>query len=247
MEEGKIRSKLDLMIRLIDAPTGTPVNEKNIRFFRDDSQLMAHDRGEGCYIFINTGRENSLMQVEVYGYEPRKVELDYEKLDELLPAVDVFLIPSENHRQKDILLTLRGQLSGLEAVEALHPGRPVTGIMEYDARKKIITVFSPNRRVNLTREYYGIVQKETGTFIDIKVNGEMTGKKVKLQNAIEGEFAPNAPVCPIVFGQVEADGTYMLCVRDDGENLNYLIKYVVNGDIRYKKIDFHHLDEAKLD
>ncbi len=235
------------MIRLIDAPTGAPVDERNIRFLRGDTPIVSHERGEGCYIFINIGRENSPMRVDVYGYVPQEVEVNYENLDERLPAIDVFLIPSENHRHKDILLTLTGRLSGLEAVEALHPGRPVTGIMEYDARKNVITVFSPNRRVNLTRFYYGIVQKETGTFIDIVVGEEMNGKKVKLKKPIEGEFSPNAPVCPVIFGHVEQDGSYMLCVRDDGDNLNYLVKYVVNGETRYKKIDFHQLDGEKLD
>ena len=48
MEEGIIRYKLDLMIRLLDATTGNVVDERNIHFKCEDQNLEAHARGEGC-------------------------------------------------------------------------------------------------------------------------------------------------------------------------------------------------------
>ena len=243
MEEGIIHHGLTLMLRLLDATTGNPVDEQNIRFRTDGKDRTAYARGGGCYIFMDGRRENCLMLVTVYRYEPRSLTIDYETLDPVLPSIDVFLIPSEKNRRGEALLTLKGQISGLEAVEAIHPGRPVTSIRAFDAKKNVMTVFSPNRRLNMTSIYYGLLNAEKNSFEDIEVKEELEDKKVLLKKPLQEEFTPNAPICKIVYGQVYEDGRYLFKVRDDGENLNYLVKFVVNGEARYKAIDFHRLEE----
>ncbi len=247
MEGGTIRTRLDLLLTLKDATTGLPVQERDVRFRRNDEVVFAHSRGEGSFVFINVGRENGLMQIDAYGFEPKNLKVDYETIDPVLPNIDVFLIPSENTRRGESILTLSGQLSGLEAVEAIHPGRPVTSIREFDKKKRIMTVFQPNRRVNLTEIYYGLYNVEKGTFEDLEVRDELPGKKVRLKKTLEEEFTLNSPICRIVFGQVEEDGTFILRVRDDGKNLKYLVKYIVDGETRYKEIDFHELEGVTLD
>jgi len=248
MEGGTIRARLDLLLNLRDPTTGLPVREKDVRFCRDDKVLFAHGRGEGSFVFINVGRENSLMQIDAFGYEPKRLTVDYETLDPVLPEIDVFLIPSENTRRGESILTLKGQLSGLEAVEAIHPGRPVTSIREFDPKKRIMTVFQPNRRMNLTETYYGLYNAEKESFEDLIVRDELPGKRVRLRKTLEEEFTPNSPICRIIHGQVEEDGSYILRVRDDGKNLVYLVKYIVDGQTRYKEIDFHEItDEVRLD
>lgn len=246
MDEGKYRVKLDLMISIYDATTGNAVDEKNIRFLRDGDVCVAQRRGEETYVFLNMGRENCLMQIDVFGYETRKIFVQYEALDTHLPALDVFLIPSENHRVRGNILVLKGKLSGLKQLEALHPGRPVTGIKDFDAKKMTMSVFSPNRRVSLTRRYYGLLHDDKTSFEDIVVLDEVSGDAVKLREPIREEFSPNAPICPVIFGQVEEDGSYMLAVLDDGENLNYLVKYITDEKTGYQKIDFHNLDGVVL-
>ncbi|MCR5654150.1 MAG: hypothetical protein K6G07_00700 [Lachnospiraceae bacterium] len=246
MEEGIIRCKLTLLLRLLDATTGAAVDERNIRFQKDGENCFAHARGQGCYIFMDGSRENCLMQVSVHLYEPQTIRVDYEKLDPVLPSIDVFLIPSEKNRRGEALLTLKGQISGLEAVEAIHPGRPVTSIRSFDAKKNVMTVFSPNRRINMTSIYYGILNTEKNTFEDIVVAEELEDKRVRLKVPLQEEFSPNSPICKILYGQVFEDGKFLFKVRDDGENLNYLVKYVVNGVAGYKMVDFHHLEGVKL-
>ena len=247
MEEGKICYKLELMLRLIDTTTGIVVDEKDIHFQKDGKTVYAHTKGEGCFIFIGDCRENGLMQIEVYGFEPKKVWLDYEHLDSILPSMDIFLIPSENRQRGEALLTLTGTRSGLEAVEALHPGRPITSIRDFDAKKRVMTVLSPNRRMNLENLSYGLLNVEQSSFQDIEIVEELTDKKVRLRKPLEAGYSPNAPICRIIYGQVEEDGSYILRVRDDGSNLKYLVKYILNGDTRYKLIDFHELEGVRLD
>jgi len=247
MEDGSIRARLDLLLTLKDATTGLPVQERDVRFLRDDEVVFAHGRGEGSYVFINVGRENGLMRVEAYGFEPKQLKVDYETLDPVLPNIDVFLIPSENTHRGESILSLSGRLSGLEAVEAIHPGRPVTSIREFDKKKRIMTVFQPNRRVNLTEIYYGLYNTEKGTFEDLEVRDELPGKRVRLKKTLEEDFTLNSPICRIIFGQVEEDGTFTLRVRNDGPNLTYLVKYIVDGQKRYKEIDFHNLEGVTLE
>ena len=247
MEEGRIHYRLDLMLRVLDATTGRPVTENDIRFFRNDKMETALNRGEGCFIFMNCGRENCLMRVEVYGFYPQTVTVDYEKMEDYLPSIDVFLIPSEKQQIEGRLLTLQGKLSGLVAVEAIHPGRPVSSIREYDAKKHTITVLAPNRRMNLQRLYYGVFNPNEDTFEDIIVKEELSNKKVLLKEPIKNELPQTAPLCAITFGQVEEDGRYRLAVLNDGKDQNYLVKYIVNGETRYKKIDLQDISEVTLD
>lgn len=247
MDDGRIHYRLDLLVRVMDATTGRPVEDSSIRFYKDDKLVSVFGRGEGCYIFLNSGRENHLMRIEVYGFETRTMAVDYEKLEPQLPSVDVFLIPSERLRRGAELRILRGRLSGLETVEALHPGRFATSIREFDAKKRIMTVFSPNRRVDLTRQYYGLLHADRSTFEVLDIKEEISDNKVRLRTPIQEEFSPNAPLCNMVFGQVEDDGSYMLAVRDDGKDLTYLVKYIVNGEKKFKKIDFHNLEGVELD
>ena len=247
MDDGRIHYRLDLLVRIMDATTGQPVEDSSIRFYKDDKIISGSGRGEGCYIFLNSGRDNCLMRIEVYGFEPRTMVVDYEKLEPRLPSIDVFLIPSEKLRRGAELRVLRGRLSGLETVEALHPGRSATSIREFDPKRRIMTVFSPNRRVDLTRQYYGLLHADKSTFEVLDIKEEISDNKVRLRQPIQEEFSPNAPLCAVIFGQVEDDGSYMLAVRDDGKDLTYLVKYIVNGEKKFKKIDFHNLEGVALD
>ncbi len=247
MEKATIHYTLDLLISLKDSTTGLPVEEKNVRFIRDGKHIVGSARGAGDYVFLNEGRENSLMRIEVYGFEPKNLIVDYEKLDKVLPMIDVFLIPSENTSRGEAILTMKGKLSGLESVEAIHPGRAVTSVRELDVKKCIMTIFSPNRRVNLTDSKYGLFYADSQTFQSIEIAEEMTDKRIRLRKNPEGEFIPNSPLCRILYGQVEEDGSYLFKVRDDGKNLRYLIKYVVDGQTRYKTVDFGEPDIPELD
>ena len=69
MEAFVIKARLDLLVSLVDTTTGATVNERNVSFLRDGQPVRPEYRGNGTYVFINTGREDFLMQIKVYGYE----------------------------------------------------------------------------------------------------------------------------------------------------------------------------------
>ena len=67
-----------------------------------------------------------------------------------------------------------------------------------------------------------------------------------MKDPLQEEFAVNAPICRRLFGRVSGDGSFLLRVRDDGKRQTYLVKYVVNGETRYKSVDFHNLEGVTL-
>ncbi|MBR1860915.1 MAG: hypothetical protein IJ796_03510 [Lachnospiraceae bacterium] len=238
MEKAQIHCMLDLMISLRDATTGLAVDERNVSFKVEGENIAATAKGEGCYVFLNIGREDRLMQIEVYGYEPVSLNVKYEELDKVMPMADVFLIPSENSKLGKDCLTLKGKLSGIKEITAIHPGRPVATVRELDVKKRILTLFLPNRRINLTDVGYGVYNAEKNTFEELEVLEELSEKKVRLRKNPDDEFPTNSPIFRIIRGQVNEDGSYLLKVRNDGKKLKFLVKYIVDGEKRYKTIDF---------
>ncbi len=245
-KEGVIRSRLDLLIRLQDTTTGLSVDERAITFTMDGEQFRPTARGFGNYILINHGRENGLMQIDVLGFEPFKVYVDYEALDERLPTVDAFLIPSENDNSGPKMLSLSGTLKGLSSLECIHPGRPLSGIREFDPKKRIMTIYAPNRRMNMVHSFYGLYHSEEDTYESIEIVEQLENHKVLLRNPLQDEFTVNSPICRRIFGQVDDDGRFLLRVRDDGKRQTYLVKYVVDGEVRYKSVNFHELEGVTL-
>jgi hypothetical protein len=245
--EGVIICRLDLAIRLQDTTTGLEVSERNTRFILGDEEVRPISRGFGNYILINHGRENCLMQVLVYGFEPYSAYIDYEDLDERLPAVDVFLIPSEKDDTRRDFISLSGKLKGISSLECIHPNRPFSSIREFDKKKKIMTIYAPNRRMNMVHTYYGLLGVGTGTYECIEITEQIDNQKVVLKEPLQQEFSVNAPICRRLFGKVDDEGNYLLRIRNDGKNLKYLVRYVVGEDVRYKSVDFHNLEGVTLD
>ena len=132
MEAFVIKARLDLLVSLVDTTTGATVNERNVSFLRDGQPVRPEYRGNGTYVFINTGREDFLMQIKVYGYEEYRMKVVYEDLDSSTPAMDIFLMPSENMFSGEGLLSLSGNLPFLKKIEAVNLLRPVCFSHEYD-------------------------------------------------------------------------------------------------------------------
>ena len=241
MEAFVIRARLDLLVSLVDTTTGATVNERNVSFLRDGRPIRPEYRGNGTYVFINTGREDFLMQIKVYGYEEYRVRISYEDLDSSNPAMDIFLMPSENIFGGEGLLSLSGNLPFLKKIEAVNLLRPVCFSHEYDPKKKTMTVFgSGSGRVEMADMYYGLLKTDKESYEKIEVTETVAPQSVRLKDALQGEFASNSPVMRVVFGTVSENGDYLLRVRDDGTDIRYLVRYEVNDEVRFQTVDFRN-------
>ena len=241
-----IRCRLDLMLRLIDTTTGAAITEGDVRFYWNGEFTRSDPRDSGIHIFLNRGRDNGLMRIEAKGYDPMDLEVDYEQLDSQLPGIDVFLIPSENTYRGGGVITFSGHLSRLEAIDAINVSKPVCSISEFNAKKNTMSLFLPGRRLTMGDVYYGLVNKEDGTYEKFKVEEEKTDTSIRLSEPLKEPFQVNAPICRIIFGSVDKKGNFILRVRDNGGDQNHLVRFTVGGEERFMNVDFEHLDEVKL-
>ncbi len=239
-----IRAKLDLLIRLVDTTTGAAVDEKNVVFTRDGKPVRPDTRGEGIYLLINTGRENFLMQVKVYGYEEMTLNINYEELDERIPEITVFLIPSENTVRGEGVLSLSGILPFLEAIEAVKPDRALCTVKGFEPRKKILSYFP---QAGALRDWdeaeYGILHADQESYEKIGIVRRDTEQSVELKEVLKEENISNLPVLRIIHGKVDENGAYLLRVRDDGEDQKYLVRYTVKSEVRFQTVDFREPEE----
>ena len=240
MEASVIRAKLDLCIRLYDTTTGATVDERNVLFMRDGVPVRPEPRGAGVYVLINTGREDFLMRIEVYGYEKYEISVRYEELDERLPVCYVFLMPSENTQVGKNTLSFSGTLPFLKKIEAVSLSKEICLTGEQNVRTGDISVFHPSGgRISLDEECYGLLSKDRTSYERIEIEKMISPKSVRLKRPMEGAFAPNLPIVRIVYGVVREGGEYLLRVQDEGENTKYLVRYEVGEEVRFQVVDFH--------
>ena len=231
MEDGAvIKCRLDLLIRLTDTTTGLAVTSPNVKFLRNGVQMPARKKGDGNYIFIDIGRDNYLMQLSVPGYDPQELTIDYETLDPRMPSIDVFLIPSEN---TDKVLTLSGRMRGLTAIEAVQLGKPVCSINEFDPKENRMTLFLPNKPMNMESGHFGLLHGEE-SYEHFVVKEQMTQMAIKLKDPLTEEFAVNSNISRVVFGRVVGKGNYTLRVRDTADDLRYLVRYTTEDSVKYR-------------
>ena len=234
-----IHNKLDLVISLVDTTTGAPIEERNVKFQKDGKIIRPEVRGSGLYLLINTGRDDGLIRIDVAGYENWETHLTYGNLDENVPTCTAFLIPSENCSHGEKVLSFSGTIPSLESVEAVRFGaRPHFSFGSYSAKDRIIELFKPfGSRLEFESLWYALVDGES--FEKIQVVKSLPPQRIKLAEPLKGEFTTSTPIQRIVFGSVDGKGNYLLRVRDDAENLKYLVRFVIKGEESFRVIDFH--------
>lgn len=246
MEAATIHHRLDLVLQLVDTTTGNAVEEQDVRFFTDGRQCRPIPRGGGNFVFINTGRRDLTLTLKVFGYEDAVVDVRYEKLDEVVPLMQVFLIPSERLAKGENLCSLIGKLQGLEEIEAISLAQFHLCLSEFDERKCLMKLFLSKGRLSMENVHYGLIGKDRQYYEHFVVTEELPPNMVRLKEPLKETFPVNSPISRVVFGNVSPDGRYLLRVRDDAQMLNYLVRYRVNGETRFQTVDFHQCVENEL-
>lgn len=240
MEASTIHHRLDLVLQLVDTTTGNAVGEQDVRFFIEGRQCWPIPRGGGNFVFINTGRSDCTLTLKVFGYEDTLVTVQYEKLDQVVPLLQVFLIPSENLAKGERLCSLTGKLQGLEEIEAVSLGQSNICFSDFNERKCLMKLFLAKGRLSMEHVHYGLISGDRTHYEHFAVAEEVPPDTVKLREPLTETFPVNSPISRVIFGNVLPDGSYLLRVRDNAELLTYLVRYCVNGEIRFQIVDFHH-------
>lgn len=237
MQRTTIHHRLDLAIRLINTVTGKVIEEKNTTFLTSSPGLKAIPRGGGLYLFLNMERVDFEMEILIYGFEPQKIKILFSDLEKQkgLPIREVYFIPLDNPIQ-DTILTLRGNISGIEGIEAVSLTDVNCCIKEFDARKKIMTILN-QRNLRFHHIHYGLINREKSAFEHFEVEKELSIHQLKCKKALEHAFMINQPIVRIVFGQIKERGDYVLKVAKE-EITQYLVRYIVDGKEYFQKVDF---------
>ncbi len=243
METSRIRFRLDLLIRLLDTTTGAVVEERNVRFFKQSEVVRPLSRGSGNYVFLNSPREDFELDIFVYGYDPCKISIQYEKLDAQMPIQEVFLIPSENMLKGQPVRTLCGRLPGLASIQAVNMYATCGCVSSFDERRRILKLFGTHG-LGMDGIYYGLIHLERESYEPFTIVKEIAKDAVKIEHPFKEPFSVNAPISRVIFGTVTNEGDYCIRVRDDGERLLYLVRYVAGEEVRFQMVDFHHPEQT---
>ena len=236
-------SKLDLLIRLIDTTTGAYVTERNVVFKRDGIPVRPEPRDPGSYIFINTGRDDFLMRIEVFGYEIYETMVRYEELDVRIPECDVFLMPSESMSRGEKMLSFSGTLPFLKTIEAVCLSRPVCYAREFDKKKNALSVYvSSGGTVNLNDRYYGLLRADKEGYEKVEVEKNISLQSVLIKEQLGEEEIANLPMMRVIFGRVYEDGRYLLRVRDSGDGLMYMVRFEAEDGVKFLKTDLKNTE-----
>ncbi|MCR5790481.1 MAG: hypothetical protein K6G83_11400 [Lachnospiraceae bacterium] len=246
MSASVIGARLDLLVRLVDTTTGAEVKERNVLFLKDGQLIRPEPRGTGMYVFINTGREDFLMQIRVFGYDECTVPVSYASLDQRMPVCDVFLMPSESMSGWPELIDFKGNLPFLETIEAVNLNRPLCNFQAYDQKKNLMSVYNASGgSVYLDTCCYGLVSREKASYETIEVTGTVTSQSFHLKNPLAPETVQGLMICRIIYGRATKEGDYVLRVRDDAKDLIYLVRYQVKGEERFQILDFRNQEVLK--
>ena len=253
-----ITAKLSLAMRLIDTTTGKELTETNVRIYKDGNMLRPIKKGEAVYVFVNEGKEDSLMQIKAYGYDDQDVKVTYETLDPRLPMIDVFLMPSEKNRVGGSVLEIHGTLSGLEFIEAINLNRPVGLFHSVQEKREVVRMnllpLTAGGGVKLDNITYALLSETKERYDCFNFIEQDAPLSVVLDGPIKAEHKLNDGIFRIIYGRAGPDGRFSLKVRDDSSSLPHLIHFKVGEDEYFKLLDFHNakkkinlLDGAVLD
>lgn len=246
MEASTIHHRLDLVVQLVDTTTGATADERDVQFYIDGRQCWPIPRGGGNFVFINTGRRDNTLTMKVYGYEDVTVNVQYDKLDTVVPLKQVFLIPSEKLANGDNLRSLTGNLQGLEEIEAVSLSQSNLCYSEFNEKKCMLKLFLARGRLSMENVHYGLIGDDRSHYEHFEVAEEVPPNMVRLKSPLTETFTVNSPIARVIFGKVSPDGSYLLRVRDDAQTLEYLVRYRVNGEVRFQVVDFHQCRENEL-
>jgi sulfur relay (sulfurtransferase) DsrC/TusE family protein len=239
--QATIHHRLDLALRLIDTVTGKVILERNTQFFTQSPGKKAIPKGGGLYIFLNIGREEFELDVHVYGYEHQKVKITYPEQEEYMPIREIYLIPLDNPVLEQVL-TLRGNLPGIEEIEAVSLTDTNCCIKEFDARKRILSVLN-QKNIRFHHIHYGLINRVRTAYEHFEVEKEISLQEIKCKKKLEQEVQINQPIVRVIFGQTNEQGDYVLKVKND-EIAQYLVRFVADGKVFYQKVDFHQEGNA---
>lgn len=240
----QIEHKLDLVVRLTDTTTGDPPDMGAARFLVNGSAILLIWKEAGIYILLNRGRTNMLLDVQIQGFLPVSAWIDYNVLDPAYPQVEIALIPERKPYGYTDLITLEGCMPGIEHLDAAPLHESCALVLRYQEERQTLHFFSSKR---LEECSYALLHEEKAEFEEIRIDRRIDALAVRLKRPLSAPCGPQEKVTRIIRGTTDAGGQYLLRVRQSEEQAQYLVRYTVNGETRFRKVDLRHPEDGRLE
>lgn len=238
--------RLNLALRLVDTTSGRNVSGRNSAVFIDGKQVPFGEKEDQILIFQQLEKRAFQLTVEALHYETARADVDLDALDSRLPILELHLIPTRNHVGGMELLSVEGVLPGISELSAVRVGENSCLIREFDPRRKTAKVFNPHH-LAMDRVYYALVDPDRGVCEPFRILRMVDDQTLKLDRVLEMPFRNYFPVTPRVLGKTEPDGSYCLRVRDDATQARWIIRWVENGEVRFRTVDFRETEHPRLE
>ena len=243
MSDIKFSYKIDLIVHLVDTTTGFPVSQKNVKFFRNGRMITFLEKTEGFHILINNGREDMEIEAEVSGYMPAKAQVCYGELNQAFPEIEIPLIPIPKPYGYFGFITLEGLLPEIESVDAIALDSECARVAGYIDKKQVLKLFVAKY---MEEQAYAIVHEEQMEFEEFCISKKIDRLTLKLKNPLKMACRPEQTVTRIIRGIAYESGKYLLRVQENSST-DYLIRYVVKGKTKYKRIDISNPEDRRLE
>lgn len=242
MEKSRVFTyRLAFALRLVDTTTGKSITDFGTRILVDGTAEPFMQKG-GVLVFLELNKRHFQMEVCTAAYETVTMPVDLDTLDQKLPLLELHMIPSERHPGIMEMLSLKGKCPGLEELCAVRLEDNVCMIREMDPRKRLMKIFNPHR-LSLDRVHYALMDPDEAVFESFRILSLERDQMAKIDHAIEMPFKNYFPVTPIVFGFVRPDGSYCLRVKDNMEQMRWLVRWTVEGKTSFQVLDFRETTE----
>lgn len=237
--------RLGLALRLLDTVSGQGISARSVQVMADGKPLRCMEKAGGLLIFQEVGETPFQLELRSREYEPVSLSVDPQALDRAQPLLELHLIPNAQHISAVPLLSLEGTLPGIGDICAVRSGDSPCLIREMDARRRTFKIFNPHH-LELSRIHYALVDPDKELFVPFRILQRKDPQTLQVDQTPDMAFQNYFPISPIVFGWVSPQGQYALRVRDDARSARWIIRYTVDGEVRFYTADLHQEGQVVL-
>jgi hypothetical protein len=234
--------KLALALQFSDATDGRGI-EDDIRISVNGAVRRPMPKPGGYFVLTTEDLpEDSFdMDIVASGYMPTKKRILLEAPG-IGPPLRIEMIPEDKPLRGGRFCTLSGTRKGLSAIDAVRLGSDICVAEAFDAKKRTLRVYNPYR-LEFNRSRYALVNPEGPRYEIFTIDSRVSDGTFIIDHPLVSEVSA-VSVAPLITGDVNAKGEYLLRVRDDTADMRFIVRFAEKAGERFEIVDFNDRDSA---
>jgi hypothetical protein len=231
-----------LALQFSDATDGRGI-ENDIRISVNGRLKHPMPKPGGYFLFMaaDLPEESFDMDIVVSGYVPTTKRILLESPGIGPPLLRVEMIPEDRPLPGALLCTLSGKSKGLSAIDAVRIGSNVCVAEAFDARKRTLRVYNPYR-LEFNRLRYALVDPGGLRYEIFMIESRVSDGAFIIDHPFVSDVSAEFAVAPVVTGDVNAEGEYLLRVRDETADNRFIVRFAEEAGERFEVVDFNESD-----